>query len=237
MTDRLLLCLMVIVLLKQAYFAFPMKNAGEKLANLRVKMTEKSLDAYVIPSEDEHQSEYIAEYDERRKWISGFTGSAGTAVITKTKAALWTDSRYWLRAEKELDKNFWTLKKSGIDESIDDFLRAELNENSTVGMNARLFSKASWESRENALKDKKISLNNPQTDLIDEIWKDRPAKPNTEIIVHTIEYCGKSWQDKIKEVLDRMKNVANIFVITALDEVACRFFQLYCILVEFKIIL
>jgi Xaa-Pro aminopeptidase len=221
MTYRFILSLLLVGLLNETYLAFPLKSAGDKLANLRVKMAEKIIDAYIIPSEDEHQSEYIAEYDERRKWISEFTGSAGTAVVTMKKAALWTDSRYWLRAEKELDKNFWTLKKSGIDESIDDFLRAELNENSTVGMNAKLFSKSSWESRENAFKDKQISVWSPQIDLIDEIWKDRPAKPNSTIFIHAVEYSGKSWQDKMKDVLERMKNVADIFVITALDEVAC----------------
>jgi Xaa-Pro aminopeptidase len=77
-------------------------------------MREKNIQAYIIPSEDEHQSEYVANYDKRREWISGFTGSAGVAVVTLEKAALWTDGRYFIRADQELDKAFWVLMKEGI---------------------------------------------------------------------------------------------------------------------------
>lgn len=88
-------------------------TTGEKLTALRNKMRENGYHAYIIPSEDEHQSEYTAEKDKQREWISGFTGSAGIAVVTLTKAALWSDSRYFIRGDKELDKNFWIFMKTG----------------------------------------------------------------------------------------------------------------------------
>ena len=105
-------------------------------------MRDNNIHAYIIPSEDEHQSEYVANYDKRRQWISGFTGSAGVAVVTANKAALWTDGRYFIRAEQELDKNYWTLVKSGEagEPTIEEWLIDILNKNDTVGQNAKLTS-------------------------------------------------------------------------------------------------
>jgi Xaa-Pro aminopeptidase len=117
-------------------------GAAKKLEDLRAKMVGYGLDAYIIPSEDEHQSEYVANYDKRRGWISGFDGSAGVAVVTLSKAALWTDSRYFIRAEEELDHDYWILQKSGEPgvPSIENWLISVLEPNSKVGQSAKLTS-------------------------------------------------------------------------------------------------
>jgi hypothetical protein len=116
-------------------------DSSQRLAELRTIMNEHGVDAYIIPSEDAHQSEYIADVDKRRAWICGFTGSAGVAVVTQNEACMWTDGRYFLQASKEMDKN-WTLMKMGLPDvpSKEDWLSKSLSSGSCVGLDAKLIS-------------------------------------------------------------------------------------------------
>jgi len=116
-------------------------DTSQRLAQLRDIMKQHSIDAYIVPSEDAHQSEYIADCDKRRAWISGFTGSAGVAVVTQAEACMWTDGRYFLQASKEMNQN-WTLMKMGMPEvpSKEDWLSKTLPDGSRVGLDAKLIS-------------------------------------------------------------------------------------------------
>lgn len=124
----------------ESILSAPSPNATfSKLDLLRKEMTAAKYDAYIIPAEDEHQSEYVSDYDKKRQWLSGFTGSAGTAVVTKTKAALFSDSRYTIRAQNELDLN-WIFMEQGINKTIEEWLVDELTSEQVVAMNPKLSS-------------------------------------------------------------------------------------------------
>ncbi|RNA02064.1 Xaa-Pro aminopeptidase [Brachionus plicatilis] len=200
----------------------------EKLTKLRTTMKDLGFNAVIIPSEDEHQSEYVSKHDERRAWISGFTGSAGTAVVTEKSAALWTDSRYYIQAIKELDRKYWTQMNASESKTlkIEEWLEEQLSPGQKVARNAKLTSISSWQNTESQLSKFKLSLHNPNEDLVDLIWPsdERPLKPNTEIKIHDKEFAGKTWQNKVEEVRKKLhENGADLFVVTALDEVAWLF--------------
>jgi Xaa-Pro aminopeptidase len=198
-------------------------SAAARLGSFRSALQKESLHAYIIPTEDAHQSEYISESDKRRAWISGFTGSAGTAVVTLKEAALWTDGRYFLQASKQLDSAHWKLMKSGLPEtpSMENWLKQVLPPSSSVGIDPRLFSKASATRLENALKGAGHTLKALERNLIDEVWTDRPAPPSASVFIHPIQYAGQEFPQKlqaVREYLSRSK--ADALVISSLDEIA-----------------
>lgn len=202
-------------------------QSDKKLQDLRNEMKNKNCDAYIIPSEDAHQSEYVAKYDERRAWITGFTGSAGTAVVTADSAGLWTDSRYYIQAEQQLDKNNWKLMRASDKEtpSIESYLNTKLTKNQTVCENGLFVSINGWKNREKKLTDFGLQFID-SVDLVDPIWPttDRDAKPNNKIFHHDIYYTGKTLMEKIKSVREKMNETgADIFVVSALDETAWLF--------------
>ncbi|CAF0783175.1 unnamed protein product [Brachionus calyciflorus] len=198
----------------------------EKLNKLRNLMRQEGYSACVIPRDDEHLSEYVAAYDKRRAWLSDFTGSAGTAVVTLDEAALWTDSRYYLQAENQLDP-IWILMKASEPDTlkIETWLRSKLSADAKVAMNARFSSVSTWQNMENELKKSDISLVSPDRDLIDLIWTEgRPQKPNTDIYIHNITFTGLTWKQKVDQVKEKIKDSsADYFVVTALDETAWLF--------------
>ena len=194
----------------------------ERIAALRAAMKEQNIQAYIIPTTDPHLSEYPAACWKYREWISGFTGSAGTVVVTLDKAGLWTDSRYFLQAEMQLEGTGIDLYKLMLPEtpSIPQFLLAELGEGDTVGLNGLTYSLADAQSLELALKKKGIALNTDLA-LIDPIWKDRPAVPEAQIFEMPVELSGKSSEDKLIEINQMLhKTGADCTVLSALDEVA-----------------
>lgn len=204
------------------------KKTGHLLAKLRELMKAKQfvgepLHAYIVPSGDAHQSEYIAECDGRRSFISGFTGSFGVAIITNNAAAMWTDGRYYLQASSQMDEN-WTLMKHGMPDtpSQEDWLIKSLPERSSVGVDPFLFSIESWKQFSTTLKTAGHNLVPVAANLVDQVWGDeRPAPPADEVFVQTIKYSGCSWPDKIKLMQKKMKDKsADYLVLTALDEVA-----------------
>ena len=200
-------------------------NIPERIAALREAMKQHKIDAYIIPTSDPHMSEYPADCWKYREWISGFTGSAGTVIITADKAGLWTDSRYFLQASTQLEGTGIELFKMMLPETptIPEFLTHELKEGQTVGLNGEIYSLADARSLEKALAEKEIKLNT-NASLIDPIWKERPAIPEAPMFEMPIELSGKSTEDKLLDIIKMLhKAGADCTILSALDEVAWTF--------------
>ena len=200
-------------------------NIPERIAALREAMKQHKIDAYIIPTSDPHMSEYPADCWKYREWISGFTGSAGTVIITADKAGLWTDSRYFLQASTQLEGTGIELFKMMLPETptIPEFLTHELKDGQTVGLNGETYSLADARSLEKALAEKEIKLNT-NASLIDPIWKERPAIPEAPMFEMPIELSGKSTEDKLIDINKMLhKAGADCTILSALDEVAWTF--------------
>ncbi|TFK37159.1 putative Xaa-Pro aminopeptidase P [Crucibulum laeve] len=200
-------------------------NTTERLAALRDLMKQKSVQAFIVPSEDQHSSEYLAHCDERRAYISGFNGSAGCAIVTLDKAFLFTDGRYFLQAEKQLDQN-WTLMKQGLPDvpTWQDFLHKNLEPSTRIGIDPTLISAVDAESLTKQLTSKKSELISITKNLVDAVWADRPQRPKNPIFHLDEKYSGQTHTDKIGKVRDELaKKKAKAVVVTMLDEVAWLF--------------
>lgn len=200
-------------------------NIPERIAALREAMKQHKIDAYIIPTSDPHMSEYPADCWKYREWISGFTGSAGTVIITADKAGLWTDSRYFLQASTQLEGTGIELFKMMLPETptIPAFLTHELKEGQTVGLNGETYSLADARSLEKALAEKEIKLNT-NASLIDPIWKERPAIPEAPMFEMPVELSGESTEDKLIDINKMLhKAGADCTILSALDEVAWTF--------------
>ncbi|CAL4980922.1 unnamed protein product [Urochloa decumbens] len=178
------------------------------------------LHALVVPSEDAHQSEYVSEQDKRREFISGFTGSAGLALITMKEALLWTDGRYFLQATQQLS-NCWKLMRMGEDPPVEAWIADNLEDEAVIGINPWCISVDSAQRYEHAFSKKHQTLFQLSSDLVDEVWKDRPPVEPRPVIVHPVEFAGRSVSEKIKELREKLVHEkASAIIITALDEVA-----------------
>ncbi|QGU96797.1 M24 family metallopeptidase [Clostridium bovifaecis] len=194
----------------------------EKIEELRKLMKEKGIEAYIIPSADPHQSEYVADHYAARAFITGFTGSAGTAVITLKDAGLWTDGRYFVQAESELKDTDITLFRMGEKDvpTVERFLKENLSKGAKIGFDGRVIAVQYFRSLKEDLESKEVSFETDE-DLIDMIWKNRPEKPCTKVIIHDTKYAGKSREDKLSEVIKEMKAIgADHYVISGLDDIA-----------------
>lgn len=203
-------------------------NTSARLADLRNHFVSNGIQGYFVPSEDAHQSEYPSNYDLRREFISGFSGSAGRAVILQSKAALWTDGRYFLQAEAELDCN-WILMKQGETgvPTITEWVETNLQGGNSFGANTYLIKNIEWKEMSEDLAKKSITMKSITPDLIDTIWTTgRPAQPNTPINALPIKYAGKTWQNKINDMHAALaEKDADVMVVTGLDETAWLFNQ------------
>jgi len=200
-------------------------KTNERLAWLREYMAEKNLQAFIIPSTDAHISEYIPEYWESRRWISGFTGSAGTMVVTSNKAGLWTDSRYFLQAADELSGSEIVLFKDRLPDTIciADWLKQELTDNDNVGIDGYVYAAKDAIKLKADLEAEKIKLV-PDYDPFEEIWYDRPPLPKNPVSLHPVEFSGESAGRKIERVLaEAGKHEANAVWISSLDTIAWLF--------------
>lgn len=185
----------------------------------------QALHAYIVPSGDAHQSENIASCDQRRCFISGFTGSAGTAVITDADAALWTDGRYYLQARLEMDEN-WVLMKEGLPETPSEakWLNKTLDIGSVVGVDPYLLGAESWRDLARELQENGHSLIPVPENLLDLIWNDRPPRPAKPIVPLEIKYTGVDLTEKVRQLRQALvEENASMIIITALDEVAYLF--------------
>ena len=196
---------------------------NNRIAALRQKMEENSLSAYLIPSSDPHQSEYLPEHYKTRAYISGFTGSAGTVVVTKNKAVLWTDGRYFLQAENQLAGTEVELYRMGEPEtpSVNGFLKTVLKQNERLGMDGKVVALQTYEAMQKDLEGIALVTG---LDLVGEIWKDRPEPVLSTAFVHEERYTGKSAQEKIAEVRKMLReHNADSTVIGALEDVCYLF--------------
>ena len=194
----------------------------ERITALRHLMDKTNIDVYLIPSADNHQSEYVGEYFKSRAFITGFTGSAGTAVITKNKAGLWTDGRYFIQAENELKGSGIDLYKMGNPgvPTIDEFLDAELPEGGTLGFDGRVISMSDGEKYAKIFAYKNVHLED-KYDLIDSIWTDRPAMSDHPVFLLNETYSGESTASKLARVREEMKKVgATTHLLITLDDIA-----------------
>lgn len=198
------------------------QTINERLNALRMACDASHVAAYIIPSSDPHLSEYVAPHWKAREWISGFTGSAGTVVVLQEQAGLWTDSRYFLQAEAELQETGITLYKEGLPETVDipTLLAQNLKPGETVGVDGSLFSAQQVAQLEQVLAAHGLQLNTT-LDLLGEIWKERPAMPQAPAFLYEESYAGKSCQEKIEAIRTELKRVGmeGLFV-SALDEIA-----------------
>jgi Xaa-Pro aminopeptidase len=189
------------------------------------RYVQEPLVAYIVPSCDAHNSEYLADCDGRREAVSGFSGSAGTAIITPTQALLWTDGRYHLQAVKEMDSN-WSLMKDGLVDtpSQADWL-CSLGSGS-VGVDPMLMGATAWTSLADRLDSSGLQLVPVQTNLVDLAWamdcaQPQPARPENTVFPLELEFTGRSWQDKVEEVRRKMvEKGAAVLILSALDDVA-----------------
>jgi len=198
-------------------------TVNKKITALRSAMKAHHLDAYIIPSGDPHQGEYVADHWKSRQWISGFSGSAGIAVITQVHAGLWTDSRYFLQAEEELKGSGMVLQKQGVAHAPEhiSWLRDNLPEGSKVGFDGKLFSVGQVRRLARAFHAKKIELETG-VDLVAELWKDRPPLPQNAVFEHEVKYAGLSRAQKLEAVREKMGQ-ADYYLISTLDDIAWLF--------------
>jgi Xaa-Pro aminopeptidase len=202
------------------------KVISSRLAALRSAMKNHNYDAYIIPSSDAHQSEYVANYYKARTWISGFTGSMGNAIVLHDHAGIWTDARYFIQAEQELNSSEVTMHKmlvQGAPEHIS-WLVENLKEGSRVGCNGLLFTVAQLEDIQASFAKKNITLDYTE-DLIEKIWtEDRPKVSQSRIFEHDVIYAGKSRTEKLGEIRAKMKmKKADFHLISTLDDVCWTF--------------
>lgn len=194
----------------------------KRLEALRAWMQAEKADAFIIPSTDPHMSEYVAPHWQSREWISGFTGSAGTVVVTHDKAGLWTDSRYFLQAAQQLEGTGIDLYKEMLPEtpSISEFLCQELEAGSTVGIDGYVFSMLDARQLRKELANKQIELKS-MADPMDSIWTDRPALPQAPACIYGTQYAGRTCREKLEDIRLEMKQAgAQALLLPALDEIA-----------------
>lgn len=197
----------------------------KRVNKLREIMKNKNIDHYIITSNDPHQSEYVAEHYRGRAYVSGFTGSAGTLLVSNDSSKLWTDGRYFIQAENE-------LKGSGIDlmkmrttgyPTLEEYIKENVTKGEVIGFDGNCYSTNAYKkllelSEENSFK---IEINN---DLLDEIWEDRPTVPKDKIILHDIDFCGEGRNDKLLNVRKKMNELkVKSFILTSLDDIAWLF--------------
>ena len=194
-----------------------------KLAALRTEMEARQLSAFIVPSTDPHSGEYVPEHWESRKWISGFTGSAGTAVITLTDAGLWTDSRYFIQAEEQLSGTGIRLFKDRLPEtpSIGEWLGSVLKAGDKVGIDGWVNSHQEVLGVRNELKTKGLTLETMTEDIFDTLWTDRPSLPQSPVFILDETRTGVSCSEKIGQIQKAIaKNGASAIILSALDEIA-----------------
>ena len=197
----------------------------ERLSSLRQFMEEKQLDAFIIPSTDAHVSEYPPKHWESRKWISGFTGSAGTAVVTKEQAGIWTDSRYFLQAADELADTGFELFKMGQAGTPDmtEWIITHVGQGGTVGIDGLVYAASDALTLQNELQSKKIKLETT-FDPFSEIQSDRTEIPKNKIFILSDDIAGETVKSKIARINSELKKVdADGIIIATLDAVAWTF--------------
>ena len=189
---------------------------------LRQKMKEYGMAAYLIVSDDFHASEYVGEYFKCREYISGFNGSAVTLVITVDMAGLWTDGRYFVQAAKQLEGTTVTLYRMGEEHvpTVDEYVEQTLKEGGTIGFDGRVVN-GRWGAKLQQIAEKKHGKLYVQEDLIGQIWKDRPPMSKEPVWILDEAYSGRSTKDKLAAVREKMKEKgAEVHLLASLYDIA-----------------
>lgn len=197
----------------------------QRIENIRDLMKEKNIYAYIVPSSDYHQSEYVGDYFKSREFMSGFTGSAGTLIISMDEAGLWIDGRYFIQAEQELKDSGIKLFKMGEEgvPTIEEYLLEKLPKNSTLGFDGRVMSVKEGQSLANKLAFKGINIEY-KYDLVNDIWEDRCSLPTEKAFLLGTEYSGESFSDKLSRIRAVMKEKkATTHILASLDDIAWLF--------------
>ena len=194
----------------------------EQLQQLRERMREEKIDAYLIVSDDFHASEYVGDYFKCREYISGFDGSAGSVVVTKEEAGLWTDGRYFIQAEKQLEGSGITLYKEGEKDvvSITQFLTKVLSKGGVLGFDGRTVNTAMVRKLKNDLYTLGVTLRS-DVDLAGDIWRERPELSAQPAWILEEAYAGESREEKLQRIREKMKEEsADYYLVPSLDEIA-----------------
>ena len=192
----------------------------QTIVDLRKVMQREGIDAWISPSSDAHQSEYPTEYDKCRRFLSGFTGSAGTLLVMNEEAFLWTDGRYFLQAESELKDSGITLMKMGEPgvANLDELLEEKMKKDEVLGFNGSLLSFSEGKVIANKVVKNGVKLAIGK-EITDEVWTDRPERPHTKVFILEEKYAGKSAAKKISEVRERMKG-RDLLIVSSLSDIA-----------------
>ncbi|MGL4992510.1 MAG: aminopeptidase P family protein [Sarcina sp.] len=195
---------------------------SQKIRSLRGKMEENNIDYYIITSSDAHQSEYVCEYYKGREYISEFTGSAGTLLISMDRAILWTDGRYFIQAEHQLKNSGIELYKIGVDnyDTLAEVLKKNVKENETIGFDGRTVSTNMYKELKRI-----VSQNNGKLaynmDLLEEIWRNRKSIPRDKVFIHDEKFCGRTIRQKVEDILLKMQEIeVDSYIIASLDDIA-----------------
>lgn len=194
----------------------------KRLQALREEMSKRGIAMYIVPTSDFHESEYVGTYFKARKFITGFTGSAGTAVITLTEAGLWTDGRYFIQAEEQLKDTTVTLYKMGEEgvPTVTEYIEKTLKDGDTLGFDGRVVN-STWGKKLEEIVTKKNGKMAVDEDLIDIIWTDRPALSKAPVRILPIQYTGKSTSEKLADVRKVMEEKnADVHLLSSLYDIA-----------------
>ncbi len=193
-----------------------------RIAELREEMKKRGIDIYLVPTSDFHESEYVGEYFKARKYMTGFTGSAGTAVITMEEAGLWTDGRYFIQAENELSGTpvkLFRMSEEGVPK-ITEYVEQKLPQGGCLGFDGRVINAKDGDKYEEIVTKKGGRLQVDE-DLVDLIWRDRPSLPAEPAFLLPLEYAGEAAADKLRRVREKMKEQeADVHILTSLYDIA-----------------
>ncbi len=197
-------------------------TVNEKIAKIRSLMAQNHIAACIVPSADPHISEYVSNHWKTRAFVSGFSGSAGTFVITEKESGLWTDGRYYVQAAAELAPSEAVLFKAGEPGTpkVNDYLLENLPEGATVGFNGTLFTASAVKEMQKVFDKKSIKINT-NVDYANDIWEDRPAETLTPVFYLEEKYSGRSAAEKLAQVRAKLKEEdAQALIVSKLDDIA-----------------
>jgi len=201
------------------------KTIIQHLKELRQAMSNKGIDLYIQPSADPHLSEYVADRFKGREHLTGFTGSAGTLLITQSEAVCYTDGRYFIQAEKELEGSSVSLMKLSTNgyPSISEWIQSQCVDGSCIGLDGRLYATTDFLNLQSSLESLNLSYQT-DLDLLEDTWKERPDFPTSPIFVHELHYTGLSAKDKISAIQEQLKQtLATTYLMTSLNDIAWLF--------------
>ena len=190
------------------------------LDKLRKEMKKFGVDYYIVPTLDPHSCEYLPDYFKEREFITGFTGSAGTAVIGDDFAYLWTDGRYYIQAQKQIKDFGFSLMKQGQEGVVnfDKWIVENIKDGQSLAFNDLYFLQSTYEKLEEALKKKNVKIKS--CDLIKDLWENRPEFPHAKAFIFEEKYAGESFEDKLKRIRQKLNDKkADMTVITNLEDI------------------